>query len=234
MSDSILKVENVDSLNNRGIGFEDGNSSNPGINFSKDVDTGIYRIGSNIIGISSNGNKVGEIGADYGGFIGGIIQHKILRYDSFTSVATGTSNDGVEITPLRISITPKFRNSMILCMFQVFGEGLVTHNYIMRVFKNGSTITGNYPGFNREAGNVAWSGIAMSLPFEENYASTPHQVIFYYHDFPNTTDPVVYGPGIKESGNVNYTYFINRPATSAGAVNNENGVSFSMVWEIMQ
>jgi hypothetical protein len=234
MPDSVIKTNNISSLTGKGVGFPDGSSSNPGIKFTNDSDTGIYRVGPNKIGFSSNGNKVGEIGTDYGAFRGNVVQCRVVRYDVRTTVTTGTANDGVEIIGMRVSITPKFKNSMILCMFQVFGEGADTHDYIMRVFKNGVNPAGAYPGYNAEAGNTAWSGMAMSLPFESNYGSTPHQAVYYYHDFPNTINPVIYAPGVKDTANTSRVYYINRTVGSLGAANSENGTSFSIAWEIAQ
>jgi hypothetical protein len=185
-------------------------------------------------GFAISGNRVGQIGTDYGAFKGNVVQCRITRYDTRTSIATGTSVDGIEITALRVSITPKFASSMILCMFQLFGEGVSTHEYVMRVFKNGAIATGTYAGFNTDAGNQHWSGMAMALPYEGDYNSTPHQSVFYYHDFPNTTNAITYAPGIKDGNGSNYTYYINRPVGSTGQGSYEVGVSFSIAWEIAQ
>lgn len=196
-------------------------------------------VGNNItvpsgLGIAVGGNVVGTIGSDYGAFRGNVVQCRITRYDTKTSVATGTS-DGGEITGLRVSITPKFSNSMIICMFQIFGEGASSHNYIFRVFKNGSLPTGTYAGLNNETGNTNWSGIAMALPYESDHDSTPHQSVFYYHDFPGSTNAVTYAPAIKNTdGGGSYTYYVNRSVNSSQSNSYENGVSFSIAWEIAQ
>lgn len=182
-------------------------------------------------GFGVSGTQVGTIASDYVGWKGGVVQCKVTRYDTRTSVVTGTG-DGGEITGLRVSITPRFSTSMIVCMFQVFGEGDSTHDYIMRVFKNGAIATGTYAGFNTEAGNNHWSGIAMALPYEGDYNSTPHQSVFYYHDFPATTNALTYAPGVKDSYGTSRNYYINRTAGSTGTNGYENGVSFAIAWEI--
>ena len=123
-------------------------------------------------------------------------------------------------------------------MFQVFGEGgpsnASTHNFIMTVYKDAVVPSGSFSGFNREGGNAIWSGMAMALPYETDYNSTPHQSVYYYHDFPGSTNPITYAPGVKSTDGSSYTYFINRTAGSLGTSGYENGTSFSIAWEIAQ
>jgi hypothetical protein len=121
MPDSIIKADNISSLSGGGIGFPDGSVSNPSMKFTNDGDTGLYRIGSNTIGIASNGSKVGEIGNGYGGFTGNIIQ--VAYAELTTSGVTGSAvsipvdntipqnTEGAEI--LTCSITPKYINSIL-------------------------------------------------------------------------------------------------------------------------
>lgn len=194
--------------------------------------------GSNItvpdgLGIRVGSNVVGKIGSDYGAFKGNVVQCKVLRYDTITTVTTGTSVDGIEITGMRVTITPKFSNSMILCMFQVFGEGATTHQYMANVFKNGVVPTGTYAGFNTQSGNQIWSGLAMAVPYETDYGSTPYQSVYYYHDFPGVTSQLTYAPGIKSDG-TSRVFYVNRPVTLSGQASYENGVSFSIALEIAQ
>lgn len=165
---------------------------------------------------------------------GSVIQCQVTRYDAATTYTTGTGLNGVELTDLRVSITPKRANSLIICQFQVHGEGASSHNYIFRVFKNGTVPAGTYAGYNTAAGDNHWSGIAMALPYETNYASTPFTQNFMYYDFPGVTSELTYAPGVKESGGVSYVWYLNRTVSSTGATNQENGVSLSIAWEIAQ
>ena len=114
------------------------------------------------------------------------------------------------------------------------GEGASSHNYIFRVFKNGAVPTGTYAGFNNAAGDQHWSGIAMALPYETDYSSTPFTQNFMYYDFPGVTTPITYAPGVKESGGTSYVWYLNRTVGSTGTTNQENGVSLSIAWEIAQ
>jgi hypothetical protein len=165
---------------------------------------------------------------------GSVIQCQVKRYDTATSYTTGTGVNGVEMTDLRVSITPKRSNSLIICQFQVHGEGASSHNYIFRVFKNGAVPSGTYAGYNTAAGDNQWSGIAMALPYESDYSSTPFTQNFMYYDYPGVTSAITYAPGIKESGGVSYVWYLNRTVSSTGTTNQENGVSLSIAWEIAQ
>jgi len=164
---------------------------------------------------------------------GQVVQCQVVRVDTQHTYSYGTTNTGIEMTNLRVAITPKFSSSMILCMFQIFGEPS-NHNTIFKVFKNGTVPTGTYAGFNTTSGETSWSGIAMALPYETDYNSTPFSQTFYYHDFPNSTSQQTYAPGVKDSNNNNRTWYLNRPAGSAGTGIYETGVSFAIAWEIAQ
>ena len=162
---------------------------------------------------------------------GSVVQVKTTRYDTPYSLSSGT---GTEITPLRVSITPKFANSLIICTFQIHGEGASTHDYIYSVYKNGVMPSGTYAGYNTSAGDNAWSGFAQALPYETDYSSTPFTQNFTYFDYPGTTSAITYAPGIRHSGSTNYTYYINRSVGSTGSSGHEIGVSLSVAMEIAQ
>jgi hypothetical protein len=165
---------------------------------------------------------------------GSVIQCVITRYDALTTYTTGNSIGGVEMTDLRVSIRPKRSNSMIVCTFQIFGEGASTHDYNMTVFKNGAVPDGPYAGYNNRADRQFWSGYAMPLPYETDYSSTPFTSTMRYFDFPNTTNEITYAPGIQNSAGTSYLWYLNRCVSGLGSTNVENGVSVSMAWEIAQ
>ncbi len=91
----------------------DGTVSSPSISFTSDTNTGLYRIGSDKIGIATNGARVGEIGVDYGGFTGNIIQ--VVSATTTNSTANST-NTYADISGLTASITPKYNTSKILVL----------------------------------------------------------------------------------------------------------------------
>lgn len=200
-------------------------------------------LGTNItvpdaMGINVGNTRVGQIGAGYGAFTGNVVQCRVTRYDTQISGSTGSGIDGVELTGMRVSITPRFASSMILCQFQISAE-LSGNDWdaMFTIYKNGVVPTGTYAGFNTVVGNALWSGLSMTGPYDStnNVDSTPWTQSFVYHDFPNTTNTLTYAPGIKtsNSGSVK-TFFINRTSSSLGTASFEVGVCFSTVWEIAQ
>jgi fibronectin-binding autotransporter adhesin len=91
----------------------DGTVSAPSISFTNDTNTGLYRIGSDKIGIATNGARVGEIGVDYGGFTGNIIQ---VVSATTTNSTTNSTDTYADISGLTASITPKYNTSKILVL----------------------------------------------------------------------------------------------------------------------
>ncbi len=178
------------------------------------------------------GNKLTS--ADAGGVYtrGQVMQVVVNRVD--TKLVYGIGGSGNEFTDLRVSITPRLSSSMILCTFQVHGEGSATHDYIMRVYKNGTLPAGAYAGYNSVSGLQTWSGIAMPMPYESDYSSTPFTQTMHYHDFPGSTSTVTYAPGVIDSSGTARTYYINRTVGSTGTGGHETGVSFSIAMEVAQ
>lgn len=236
-----------------GTGLVNGNSNvtvvaNGNINFSATSTANVLTVASTVIVPAANvipsaantytlgnsANRFNTVYANLAAIPGVPVQTIVTRLDSAVTVSAAAGNVGTEVTSLRCSITPKFSTSLILCKWVIFGEGASTHNWLWRVFKNGGIATGTYAGFNTGSGQQVWSGIAMALPYEADYASTPHQAVFYYHDFPASTNAVTYGPAIGESAGTAYTFYVNRTAGSTGAANYETGVSFAIVQEIAQ
>ena len=199
-------------------------------------------LGSNItvpdgMGINVGTNKIGTLGSDYGAFKGNVVQCKVMRYDTQISGSTGTGVDGAELTGMRVSITPKFSNSLILCQFQVHLEmNSAEWDGLFTVYRNGAVPTGTYAGFNTVVGNALWSGLAVTASYDgvNNASTTPYTQSFVYYDFPGTLNTLTYAPGIKTSDPSAKIFYINRTASAIGGNSNECGVSFSTVWEIAQ
>lgn len=165
---------------------------------------------------------------------GSVIQVVTTRYDLGTTYTTGNLFGGVEFVDLRINIRPKLASSLIICTFQIHGEGASTHDYNLTIFKNGAVPDGPYAGYNNQADRFFWTGYAMPLPYEGDYSSTPFTSTVRYHDFPKTTNLITYAPGVQNSAGTSYTWFLNRTVGSTGTSGHEIGVSYGMAWEIAQ
>lgn len=192
MPDSIIKADNISSLSGGGIGFPDGSVSNPSMKFTNDGDTGLYRIGNNAIGISSNGQRVGEIGNGYGGFTGNVIQAVNFIQDNIIS----TSSASWQTTNLIGTITPKYSTSKILifastCGYSGAGSGYWTYFTLIR----GTVISGVVSGVDLGAANnkgFAYIG-------DNSGGSSVSLVTIVYLDSPNTTSSQTYTVAFRNS-----------------------------------
>lgn len=226
----------VDSTNNR-VGI---NQATP--TYSLDV-TGTARVTGNVT-LSGTNTLSGATTVSVGGTIygtdtgsikapGTVVQVVTRRVDTQTSYSVAGNVNGSEITDMRVTITPKFANSLILIQWQLHGEGASTHDYVYNVWKNGAIPTGTYAGYNTASGNTAYSGVAQAMPYEGDYNSTPFTQHMQFIDYPNTTSAVIYGPGIKDSYSAARTWYLNR-AVATPQNGYEVAVSFVTAWEIAQ
>ena len=115
---SILKTDQIKEYTpNNGIilgnqiKIQDGTVNDPAMSFNSDPNTGLYRISEDKIGIATGGQKVGEIGIGYGGFIGNSVQTKFST--SSTPITTADS------FLLNTEFTPKLINSLIVIFSHV-------------------------------------------------------------------------------------------------------------------
>jgi hypothetical protein len=154
----------------------DGTVSSPSISFTSDTNTGLYRIGSDKIGIATNGARVGEIGVDYGGFTGNVIQVAYAELTTSTvtsSVSIPVDNtipqntEGVEI--LTCSITPKYANSILYIESNSFiGESANNVDNIVQALFRDSTTDAISVSFNN-ASPPSSSSFGGGLSFNPTY-----------------------------------------------------------------
>lgn len=134
---SILKVDQIqESTTGVGTNFTgNGSASAPTISIGNQTNKGFYHVGSDKIGVSIGGSKVGEIGNGYGGFTGNIIQvQNTTKSDTFLT----TSGTYVVITGLSINITPRYITSKILVIANI-KVGVAQDSYPqVALFVNGS------------------------------------------------------------------------------------------------
>ena len=116
---SIIKVDQIqESTTGVGTNFSTtGSSTTPTISLGNQTNKGFYHAGSDKIGVSIGGSKVGEIGNGYGGFTGNIIQVQSGVKSDRTSI--GASNSFAEIASLNVTITPKYTTSKILIISHI-------------------------------------------------------------------------------------------------------------------
>jgi hypothetical protein len=144
------------------------------------------------------------------------------------------------IDPLRVSITPRFANSLIVVEMNISGEtgaqdsglwmGQETNSEYRLITRTG------YEGYNpkRATGrnNFYYSGW-----YDGDTATTMKNMMISYIDKPNTTSAITYLPiyGSPHSGASNRRFYLNRTAnTTNTGYNSECGVSTISIKEIRQ
>ena len=187
---------------------------------------------SSIEGTSASGGTI-SIAAGHKLYMpGSVVQVQTIRSDSRTTVSANNSGDGITLTQLNLSITPKFSTSKLVMQWVIQGE--IHHDAIFLIHKNGSLITAaGEAGYNAEAGNTRWSGFSPSS-YDQNQDSTPGTYTIQYFATAGSTSPAVFAPAIRGSGATSYTFSLNRVLGSSGQDNYENLVSTGIIWEIAQ
>jgi hypothetical protein len=129
------------------------------------------------------------------------------------------------ITPLDITITPKFSNSKIMLHWVIHCEA---HNdQVFRVYR-GSTLI----GYNTNNGG-RWSGVS-SAHWDGDYNSTMNTHTVVWVDTPNTTSAVTYRVYCQSSNSGNHWITLNKTVNGASTGQDayETAVSYKSAMEI--
>ena len=164
---------------------------------------------------------------------GNVVQCNRVRYDSRTTWSSNNSGNGNEITPLRLTISPKFAGNLLICQWVISGD--FNHDNVFTIFRNGGlNSTGGEQGYNTEVGNNRWSGFA-SATYDQagsDTGSTPHHWFIQYFANADSTSSRTYGPAVRSSNGSNFTLFLNRTGGSNGQNGHEMTVSTGVIWEV--
>jgi len=189
--------------------------------------------GTAFVGGAITNDKIADntIGRTKMGYAGAVLQTILIRYDPRPGWSAPTGN-GTLVSSMRLTITPTYSNSLIICEWRLHGEA-GSHDCGFRVARNGSLLTGTYAGHNTDTGNNNHSYINSEW-YDSDDSSTPQSPSFLFYDFPGTTSSVFYDPQVGSNDGNTRTYFQNRPISSGGQNNHENGVSWGRITEIRQ
>lgn len=166
-------------------------------------------------------------------FSGAVLQCATVRYDARPNISMPTNAQGTRNTNLRLTITPTYTNSLIVCEWMISGEPN-NHDSGIRVAKNGTVVTtAGFQGYNNNTGQNNHSFI-NSQWYDPNDDSTPQLSKLLYFDRPNTTASVYYEPAFASSNSGTRNFNMNHCTGSTGTNNYENGTSFGRIWEIRQ
>jgi hypothetical protein len=160
------------------------------------------------------------------------VQVQTVRSDARVTFAMAASGDGTTVTPLNLSITPKFANSRLIMQWMINGESQQDGTFV--IHKNGSLITtSGETGYNAESGNVRWSGIASGF-YDQNEATTPSNWFIQYSCIAASTAPAIFAPATRTSQGTALTFYLNRTFENLGSDARETLVSTGTIWEIAQ
>ena len=163
---------------------------------------------------------------------GSVVQVQTVRSDARVTFASNNSGNGITITPLNLSITPKFANSRLIMQWMMNGEQ--HQDNVFLIHKDGALITtAGETGYNSEAGNARWSGIASGA-YDQNESSTPSNWFIQYSCISGTTVSQTFAPATRSSGGSNLTFYLNRTYLFLGQDAHESLVSTGTIWEIAQ
>jgi hypothetical protein len=183
------------------------------------------------LGITNASIADNAIGRANMNFVGAVIQTAVVRFDGRPQYSMPTSYPGNLISDLRLSITPQYSNSMIICEWFISGEPN-NHDAGVRVARNGSVDFGS-GGYNNNSGRNNHSFINAAW-YDPDNNSTPKVVKILFYDFPGTTGGIFYDPCMASTDGGTRTFNMNRTTGSGGQNNHENGVSFGRITEIRQ
>lgn len=165
----------------------------------------------------------------YPGKIAQVVQ---IRSDAHLTYSSPNTGNGTTITALRMTIVPKFANSLLAINFMINGE--LHQDNVFLMHRNDSLITDtSHQGFNNAAGNVRSSGI-VSGRYDQNEDSTPSSWFLQYFVPAVDISSRTYAPAVRGSGASNYTLALNRTLNGASQDAYERMVSTGTIMEILQ
>ena len=158
---------------------------------------------------------------------GSVIQTVVVRSDARATYSCSTTGNGTTVTPLNLSITPRFATSQIICDWMINGE--LHQDNVFLVHKDGALASN---GYNLTSGNSRWAGM-MSGFYDQNEDSTPSNWNFKYVDTSlGSTALRTYAPAVRSSSASTYTFALNGTISAAAQDFYERMVSIGIAYEI--
>ena len=218
---SIIKVDQIqESTTGAGTNFTgNGSASIPTISIGNQTNKGFYHVGTDKIGVSVGGTKVGEIGNGYGGFTGNIIQVlQTVKSDTYTT--TNTSYE--DIPNFFCSITPKYNTSKILVVVDIGALTPISGGSTWTRLLRGATEIYSGDGASGTLNQIYDGGASTG----DHYFGSFHHTSLYL-DSPSTISSTTYKVQIKSGGA--YTSCFNRNAYDSGTYGGRTASSITLM-----
>jgi hypothetical protein len=165
---------------------------------------------------------------------GMVVQTVYARTNARTSYSSPNSGNGVTVTDLNLTITPKFATSLLIMQWMINAEWNVAWDNVFVIHRNGVLITtAPFQGYNQFGGNARWSGVAAGM-YDNNSDSTMANYFLQYAIPAVSITQQTFAPAVRSASATNYTFFLNRCVGSTGQDNYEVAVSSGVIWEVAQ
>jgi hypothetical protein len=164
-----------------------------------------------------------------------VVQTVYARTSARNTYAAAVSGNGTTITDLNLTIVPRFATSMLIMQWMINSEASSgSWNTVFLIHQNGLLITqAGYEGYNNQAGNQRWSGVAAGM-YDNNSSSTMSNIVIQYAIPAASVTSRVYAPAVRSSDSTAKTFYLNRTVDSAGGDTLEATVSSGVIWEVAQ
>ena len=191
----------------------------------------VYYSGGNVgIGTASPGEKL-EVDGDIKltgsivktGTVANVVMVQTREQGTYSAPASG---DGTEVTPLRLTITPKKTGNIIILEWVVSGE--MQANVVYIVTRNGTRLADT-----TNASNNRWAGVSAQSYDNEN-GTTPENPVVKIIDMNSLDVATTYELRVRASAPEERTLYLNRTMVSAGGDYYEASLSTGIATEIWQ
>lgn len=173
---------------------------------------------SSILNVDTVRNLSNNITLTTSGSVVGFHQVFSTEYVNFVAAVSG---NGLEVYPLRLSITPKNANNILIMEWMLGGEAHQNVGFL--VHRNGSLITtAGEQAYNNDAGNVRYSTVGVGW-YDANNDTTPANNRLTYQCVAGSTETRTYAPAVRSTYATEVGYRMNRYYTTADEFNTSYG-----------
>jgi hypothetical protein len=162
-----------------------------------------------------------------------VIQTVYARTSARNTYAAAASGNGTTITDLNLVITPRSASSLLIMQWMINGEASTgSWDMVYLIHQNGVLITTTgFEGYNSQAGNQRWSGVAAGM-YDVDSDSTMANIFIQYAIPSRSMASQTFAPAVRSANATARTFYLNRTVGSAGQDSYEATVSSGVIWEI--
>lgn len=142
-----------------------------------------------------------------------------------STYTTGTTYEGVEVTPLTLAITPASTSNRVKVNYMISGEGSTGSQVGFRLYR---VVGGTTTLIGINSANTSQWNVSFMSPYDPDSASTPLPANYLFVDSPNTTSEVTYKLHVVCTGTVSQTFMLNRSTSTPANLKEETTSSITL------